>query len=415
MKIITLTAENIKRLRAVQVTPEGNTVVIGGRNAQGKSSLLDSIMYALAGGKANCEKVVRDGEKKGVIEVDLSELKITANYTDKGGRTLKVTDSEGTVLSSPQAILDKLFNVLTFDPEEFTRMESKRQLETVRKMLGIDFTLMNAKRQQSFDKRTEINRDAKKLEAQIAGMKYHLGIGDEVSVADLMGQLQKAMSVKNQINKCVQDIEEKKANIARRTAQIEELQVKIRELQNGNMADDEDIRTLKMQGRELRESEVDPASIQEQLANIETTNRMARENKQRAALVAELKATEAKADELTAEIEKIDSEKQAAIQTAQFPILGLSFDDDGLLFNSIPFSQASSAEQLKISVAMGFALNPKLKILLIRNGSLLDPDALRMVAEMADANDGQIWIERVSTGEEVSVIIEDGAVYEGVK
>ena len=95
---------------------------------------------------------------------------------------------------------------------------------------------------------------------------------------------------------------------------------------------------------------------------------------------------------------------------ADFPIPGLAFDADGVTFNGIPFAQCSSAERLRVSVAMGIALNPKLKVLLIRDGSLLDDNNLAMIAEAAKEADAQVWIERVSKGEECSVIIEDGEV-----
>lgn len=89
---------------------------------------------------------------------------------------------------------------------------------------------------------------------------------------------------------------------------------------------------------------------------------------------------------------------------------GLTFDENGVLLNKIPFDQASSAEQLKVSLAMGIAMNPKLRVLLIRDGSLLDEDNLKMIAELAAKNDCQIWLERVGSGDEVSIIIEDGSI-----
>ena len=95
---------------------------------------------------------------------------------------------------------------------------------------------------------------------------------------------------------------------------------------------------------------------------------------------------------------------------AAFPVVGLGFNDNGVTFNGVPFSQASSAEQLRVSVAMGLALNPTLRVVLIRDGSLLDDDSLAMVATMAAEKDSQVWIERVGHGEETSVVIEDGAV-----
>ena len=103
----------------------------------------------------------------------------------------------------------------------------------------------------------------------------------------------------------------------------------------------------------------------------------------------------------------------AAIENAALPVAGLTFADDvGVKFGGVPFSQLSGAERLKVSLAMGIALNPSLRVLLIRDGSLLDEDNLKVVAEMAERHDMQVWIERVGKGEECSVVLEDGCVVE---
>ncbi|NIV98744.1 hypothetical protein GWN26_06185, partial [Candidatus Saccharibacteria bacterium] len=96
---------------------------------------------------------------------------------------------------------------------------------------------------------------------------------------------------------------------------------------------------------------------------------------------------------LTNKLEAIDENKRKAVEEARLPIKGLEFDESGVRFNGLPFSQASDAEQLRVSVALGIAANPKLKVLLVRNGSLLDEDNLKMVAAMAEKHGAQIWME----------------------
>jgi hypothetical protein len=97
---------------------------------------------------------------------------------------------------------------------------------------------------------------------------------------------------------------------------------------------------------------------------------------------------------------------------AKFPVPELSFGDDGVLVKGVPFEQASAAEQLRVSVAMGVALNPKLKVLLVRDGSLLDAKSLQLLADMAEANESQVWLERVGDADAAAVVIEDGQVAE---
>ncbi len=56
------------------------------------------------------------------------------------------------------------------------------------------------------------------------------------------------------------------------------------------------------------------------------------------------------------------------------------------------------------------AANPKLKVLRIQDGSLLDEQNMRLLTEMAEASDYQIWLERVDTSGKVGVVMEDGMV-----
>ena len=113
---------------------------------------------------------------------------------------------------------------------------------------------------------------------------------------------------------------------------------------------------------------------------------------------------------MTERIEAIDARKEAEMSGASFPVDGLTFDEMGVSYNGLPFGQASHAEQLRVSLAMGLAMNPDLRVMLIREGSLLDDAHLAMVAEMVTEADAQVWLERVGKGPEVGIVIEDGMV-----
>ena len=116
---------------------------------------------------------------------------------------------------------------------------------------------------------------------------------------------------------------------------------------------------------------------------------------------------------MTEQIEKWEEKKKDVLNSIQWPINGLGFDTaGGVTFDGIPFEQCSSAEQLRVSVAIGLALNPKLKILLIRDGSLLDDNSLAAIANQAAEADAQVWIERVGDKDPTAVVIEDGSVRE---
>jgi septal ring factor EnvC (AmiA/AmiB activator) len=149
--------------------------------------------------------------------------------------------------------------------------------------------------------------------------------------------------------------------------------------------------------------------IVNQISTAEEVNQQVRSNQKRAETENEVKQLREKSKTFTEQIEQIDLEKEKQLSEAKFPIDGLAFDEDGVLFNEMPWNQLSSWDQLNISAAIGFGKNPKLKVLLIRDGSLIDNDNLKRLAKMIP-EDGQIWLERVGEGEEVSVIIEDGSI-----
>lgn len=405
-KIIRMEAENVKRLRAVEITPDGSLVVIGGRNAQGKTSVLDAIEYTL-GGSPNINKPIRDGERSARTVVETDEYVITRTYTEKGSK-LKVESKNGGVMNSPQTLLDDFIGKLSFDPLAFSRMDAKRQVETLRDILGVDFTDLDNERKNAYDERTFVNREIKSLQAQADALDVDIPENiKEVSISELSQKLQEISRLENEKSAAENAIETTKRDICKVERQIDLLQ---KELEAGSkrLSDlDNDLSNINLL---LENTDHSKEEMQEKINKAEETNRKVQEQKNKAELLNRINGAEKESSRLTERIQAIDEEKQKVISSAKFPIEGLSFDQDQILFDDIPFNQCSGAEQLKISLAMGLALNPKLKVILIRDGSLLDENNLKIVSEMAEKSDAQVWIERVGEGEEVSVIIEDGAI-----
>ena len=189
MKIVSLTTENVKKISAITITPEGDMVVLGGNNGEGKSSILDSIMMALAGKKSICEKPLKEGAKKGKTELDLGKYVVTRTYTEAGGGTITVKNSDGAKYSSPQSILDGLTGDLTFDPVRFANLPGRDQLETLKKLVGLDFTELDEKYKRIYSERTDIGRDGKKVKARLDGMVDH-GDVEPVILTEIVEQIQ---------------------------------------------------------------------------------------------------------------------------------------------------------------------------------------------------------------------------------
>ena len=150
--------------------------------------------------------------------------------------------------------------------------------------------------------------------------------------------------------------------------------------------------------------------MEAQLADVEATNAKIRANAAARDKQAVCAALYERYATLGDQISELDRTKARALASATFPVEGLGFDETGVTFNGVPFSQASSAEQIRVSLAMAMALNPKLRVIRILDGSLLDEDSMRMVADAAKDGGYQVWIERVSDSSESAIVIEDGEV-----
>ena len=418
MKIVQLTAENFKRLKTVQIAPDGNVVQITGRNAQGKSSCLDAIAAALGGLDNVCARPVRRGQDKAKIVCELDDVIVTRTFTAGGGSTLIVANKEGARFTKPQAVLDKLYGNLSFDPLAFSRMPAKAQTETLKSLVGLDFTQVDAKRAGLYADRTDANRELKARESQAARLVRHPDApAVEESVAELAAEFSRRQGVNRENERLRAAVVRAKEAADRIDRERESIQATIAELTARLQAKGRELDAAERAHLLAREaaaqlSDADCAEVQARMAAAEGINRKVRENAEHAKLAASVESLKAKSMAITGGIDAIDGEKNAALAAAAFPIAGLSFDDAGPTFNGIPFDQASSAEQLRVSVAIGIALNPKLRVLLIRDGSLLDADSLRVIAEMAAANDSQFWIERVDDSRRMGVVIEDGSVLE---
>lgn len=408
MRIIRLAAENIKRLKAVDIEPDGTLQIITGRNAQGKTSVLDAIWLALGGGQASKDtpRPIRDGETSAAVTLDLGDLLITRTWDAEKGKTeLKVTAPDGAKYRSPQTLLDGLVGKLSFDPLAFTRLTAREQRQALLDLLDLDFAAADRERARLYNIRLETGRqmhaygDLPKLPADAPT--------GESSGALLVDRI-------NMAHEAADAIRNARAAIDSCLTRLEDIDQRIAGLQNEREATTASIAEWERRIDDMPEPE-DITGLRAALAGLEARNSEARENARILAAREAQKALQAEYTELTRTINAIDQRKADALAAATMPVDGLGFDDQGVTFNGVPFGQASAAEQIRVSLAMAMALNPTLRVIRILDGSLLDADSMAAIAAMAKAGDYQVWVERVADDADTAVVIEDGAVVERVK
>lgn len=425
MKIVQFNAENIKRLVAVEIRPDGNLVEITGRNGQGKTSILDAIWWALDSNKVVQSKPVRDGADSGYVRLDLGEYIVTKKFKVKGEdeftTTLTVENRDGAKYGSPVELLKSFLGDLTFDPLAFSRMKARDQVTALRAMVpDFDFAAADDANDKDFKARTDVNRTVRDLTARIEAIQVPASAPTErVSAADLLTELQNAMEHNEGIEKerrrraSIQGriVQLREANEARRE-DIRKLEQRIADLNGGIAAAEQAIEELhdELDGVKDDVEPIDTASIRERITTAEEANRYVDRRVERERLEAEAKRQQEISDGLTKAIDDRKAAAAKAVREAKLPVAGLELSEDAVLLNGVPFNQASDAEQLRVSIAVAGAMNPRLRVIRVRDGSLLDDEAMAMLRAYADENDMQIWIERVDSSGKVGVVIEDGMV-----
>ncbi len=424
LRIIRLEAENVKRLRAVTITPDGHLVEIAGNNAQGKTSILDAIMWCLGGTKGIQAEPIRRGADKARIEVTLgngtkTELIVERKFTEKNagrGGNITVRTADGMSPSNPQELLNSLLGKLTFDPLDFMRRDAKKQAEILRSMVKIDLDVdqTDADIKTAFETRTDVNRDAKSLRAQAAAITVDCAPGAQpIDESALLSQMEDAAKINADIQRrktnremAVQEINRQRADAKSKREQAARLIEEAEKLEATAQQTDDHIAAA----GELKPL-IDVADIRAELDAAKKINAALGEKARKDKLVAQAEAKEAESVALTKRIDDLNKAKLAAIAAAKMPVPGLGFGADCVTFNGLPLDQASDAEQLKVSTAIAAALNPRLRVLRIRDGSLLDNASVAWLATFAEEHDMQVWLESVGAGHGPSaIIIEDGHV-----
>ena len=428
--ITRLQIENIKRISVFEMVLDKNGVyIIGGRNAQGKTTALDSFSMIVGGTKLCPDEPIKKGEREGFSEADIVDEtgKIVAIARrkfklGKGGRltsSLIIKNPKGAIQTAPQAIMSVLTDVVSFDPLQFKALDPKKQLAVLRDIVGLDFTQLDEERAVLYVNRTDINRQIKDKEGYVGGLpNYPADTPDkEIVVDDLMAELEKVQQHNADITDMSAKLGDMRYNLSEDEKSLSVLTGQFEEIENTIRLAKADIHKRKglIDAAQSAYSKIQPQDeepIREKISNSQAISTNVRNKQAEQAGLAELEELEASVEVFTDCIEKIDAEKERQIATAPFPIEGLAFTPDGVTYNNILFAQCSQAEQLRISVAMGMALNPKLRVMTIRDGSLLDDENMQLIDDMAKDKEFKILMEVVGNPEDAAVIIEDGMILE---
>lgn len=429
MRVAKFHAENFKILRVVEIIPGKGPVVIGGKNDQGKSAIMDAIWVALKG-RAEADPVpIRAGEEEARIILDVGEYVVQRKFTAKEGGTftdsLKLLDDRGRIVPQPQTVLNNLLGAIGFDPFEFTKLKDEEQAARLLELvpLSIDLEDFASEDARDYATRRDRNRDADSLEAQVRAIPEEEVPEEAPDREALTDALARAADTNGRIDREASSRDQQRENIVRRRGDADAREAEAKQMREAADKLDQDAALWRKDAAELEaaltglpalDQPVNVEEIRGQLRDAETTLALIDRQKRRADLATRLAALRAESQAFTDAMDGREKQRREALSKAKMPVDGLGFaiNEKGkpvVTYNGLPFSQAGTAVQIRASTAIAMAANPDLRILRIKDGSLLDDETMKMVADMAEADDFQLWVEVVGEGA-AGIIMENGSI-----
>nr|DAE59372.1 MAG TPA: STRUCTURAL MAINTENANCE OF CHROMOSOMES PROTEIN [Caudoviricetes sp.] len=402
VKINELLIENVKRVKAVQFEPSADGLtIIGGRNGQGKTSVLDAIAWALGGNNYKPSVPERDGA---LVPPNLHIELSNGLIVERKGKnsTLKVTDPNGN--KSGQQLLNEFVSTLALDLPKFINGSDKDKADSLLKILGIGDVLaqLDVKENQLYAQRTEVGRIADRKKKAADEMPMYPNVPKEpVSATELIKQQQEILA-RNGEN------ERKRQDAARYEQILANAQIAFDEAKAALQKAEQDCLTARKSAEDLHDEST--AELEKNLAEIEALNIKIRANSTKEAAEVEANNLQQEYDGLTGQIESVREERSKLLDSAELPLPGLSVKDGKLIYNNMPWDGMSGSDQLKVATAIVRKLNPQCGFVLMDKLEQMDLETLQEFGAWLKQEGLQVIATRVSTGDECSIIIEDGMV-----
>lgn len=395
-----LEIENVKRVKAVQIRPDADGLtVIGGKNDQGKTSVLDSIIWALGGNKYKPSQPHREGSVTDPhIKIELSNGLVVER---KGkNSTLKVIDQAGNLAG--QQLLDEFISQLALNLPKFMESSGKEKADTLLKIIGVGDQLFKMDREikELYDQRHTVGRIANQKVKHADELPVYPDAPKEpVSVSDLIKR-QQAILAKNGEN------QKKRDDLARYEREFVSAQDAYNMAKNLLEEAEKSLETAKKSAEDLMDEST--AEIEASIADIEAINEKVRTNQNKVIAQEEAAKYEAQYKEYTQKLEDVRAARLSLLKSADLPLEGLTVEDGELIYLGQKWDGMSSSQQLKVAVAIVRKLNPNCGFVLIDKLEQMDLETMKEFGDWLKKEGLQAIATRVSSGSECQIIIEDG-------
>ena len=402
MKINQLEIENVKRIKAVKVEPKQNGLtIIGGNNKQGKTSVLDAIAWALGGDKFKPSQAEREGS---IIPPTLHIVMNNGLVVERKGKNsaLKVTDPSGK--KAGQQLLNEFVNNFALDLPKFMEASGKEKAQVLLQIIGVGDKLMELEKEEKelYQERLYVGRTADQKEKFAKEQPYFPEAPkDLISPSDLIRQQQEILA-KNGEN------QRKREYLHQMEQEYQKINDNLSELLAKQKKIEEDLRIARLSAVDLQDEST--AELEKNIANIEEINRKVRANLDKEKAEDDAKTYRNEYNDLTAKISDVRNKKTDLLNSAALPLPDLSVMDGELVYEGQKWDNMSGADRMKVATAIVRKLNPNCGFVLLDKLEQMDMKTLQEFGTWLEAEGLQAIATRVSTGEECSIIIEDGYV-----
>lgn len=409
MKINKLEIENVKRIKAVKIEPTQNGLtIIGGDNNQGKTSVLDSIAWALGGERYRPSQAQREGS---AIPPTLHIVMNNGLVVERKGKNsdLKVTDPSGK--KAGQQLLNEFVEQLALDLPKFMEATGKEKAKTLLQIIGIGDQLAALEREEKelYNERLYIGRTADQKAKFAKEQPYYPDVPKElISPSELIQQQQEILARNGENKKKRDRALELHTERNRLAEKVNSLKQELERYQSQLVQVDHDMNIAYKTAEELQDEST--AELEASLANIEEINRKVRANLDKDKAEEDARDYQNLYNELTKKIESLHEKKTGLLESADLPLPDLSVKEGELVYKGQQWDNMSGSDRLKVSTAIVRKLNPKCGFVLLDKLEQMDLKTLREFGEWLESEGLQAIATRVSTGDECSIIIEDGYV-----
>ena len=416
IKINKLEIENVKRIKAVKIEPtKDGLTIIGGKNNQGKTSVIDSIAWALGGDRYKPSQAAREGS---VIPPNLHIVMSNGLVVERKGKnsSLKVTDPNGN--KGGQQLLNEFVEQLALDLPKFMESSGKEKAHTLLQIIGVGDQLAALEKEEKelYNRRLAIGQIADQKKKFADEQTYYPEAPKElVSPSELIRQQQEILArngenqrKRDRLNEITMNKHKVFDDIGRLDEQIATLQKQKEELTEEYDQAVRDEETAMKTVRELQDEST--AELEESIANIEEINRKVLANMDKDKAEDDAREYKDQYNALTVEITDVRQKQIDLLKSAELPLTELSVKDGELIYKGQQWDNMSGSDRLKVSTAIVRKLNPKCGFVLLDKLEQMDEDTLNEFGHWLEQEGLQAIATRVSTGDECSIIIEDGYV-----